>query len=275
MWTRWLQHNLFFNPSPALADITGDGKLEVIIPSSNGKLYAIQYNGSDAPGWPVTYSTKTYTESSPVVADVTGDGALDVLLGDEDKLINGWNAAGVPLDGFPLVMKDAMRGTPAVVDLDINGDAEIVAVGYDTHGVRVGSEYAVRPDPRPVADGARQRPAQWHVRQHDSNRVPGERRRARAPCGSRRTTPTRSIRRRRIAFETSDRGAESARIAHRLRRHRRARAHAGRWIRVPGGRHSAAWDGRNHAGAPAGSGVYFYRLASGGHAETRKMVLLK
>jgi hypothetical protein len=44
---------------------------------------------------------------------------------------------------------------------------------------------------------------------------------------------------------------------------------------LPGGRHTAQWDGRNQAGSPAGSGVYFYRLTAAGRAETRKMVLLK
>jgi flagellar hook assembly protein FlgD len=35
------------------------------------------------------------------------------------------------------------------------------------------------------------------------------------------------------------------------------------------------WDGRNDAGAPVSSGVYFYRLVTGGFSQTRKMVLLK
>jgi hypothetical protein len=35
------------------------------------------------------------------------------------------------------------------------------------------------------------------------------------------------------------------------------------------------WDGRNDAGRVVGSGVYFYRLAIGADALTRRMVLLK
>jgi hypothetical protein len=41
------------------------------------------------------------------------------------------------------------------------------------------------------------------------------------------------------------------------------------------GVHTAVWDGRNDAGVPVGSGVYFYRLSAAGRVETRKMVLLK
>jgi len=131
MWQRWVSIGLFFNPSPTLADLSGDGKLEAIIAASNGRLYAFQFNGTELPGWPVVYSNTTYTESSPVVADVSGDGMVDVLLGDEGKNINGWSATGVPLEGFPLVVKDSVRGTPAITDLDHDGSVDVVAVGYD------------------------------------------------------------------------------------------------------------------------------------------------
>jgi flagellar hook assembly protein FlgD len=41
------------------------------------------------------------------------------------------------------------------------------------------------------------------------------------------------------------------------------------------GRYVAQWDGRNDAGAPVGSGVYFYRMTAGNFSAVRKMVLLK
>jgi len=57
---------------------------------------------------------------------------------------------------------------------------------------------------------------------------------------------------------------------------------AGRVVRVlrdgavePAGRHEVTWDGRDQTGAAVASGVYFYRLETGGHIETRRMVLLK
>ncbi len=44
---------------------------------------------------------------------------------------------------------------------------------------------------------------------------------------------------------------------------------------VSGGKHSINWDGKDHASAPAASGLYFYRLELGGEIQTRKMLLMK
>ncbi|MCI0452262.1 MAG: T9SS type A sorting domain-containing protein [Candidatus Latescibacteria bacterium] len=41
------------------------------------------------------------------------------------------------------------------------------------------------------------------------------------------------------------------------------------------GPHEAQWDGRDGAGNPVGSSVYFYRLTAGKFSSARKMVLLK
>jgi hypothetical protein len=39
--------------------------------------------------------------------------------------------------------------------------------------------------------------------------------------------------------------------------------------------HSFVWDGRDDAGQPVGSGVYFYRLEAGSFAATGKMVVIR
>jgi hypothetical protein len=41
------------------------------------------------------------------------------------------------------------------------------------------------------------------------------------------------------------------------------------------GPHQKVWDGRNDAGQPVSSGVYFYKLVSNNFSQTKKMVLLK
>ncbi len=44
---------------------------------------------------------------------------------------------------------------------------------------------------------------------------------------------------------------------------------------MPAGSHVVQWNGRNDAGDPASSGVYFYRLTAPGFSDVRKMTLLK
>ncbi len=41
------------------------------------------------------------------------------------------------------------------------------------------------------------------------------------------------------------------------------------------GRYEVGWDATNTGGEPVASGVYFYRLATPGFLQTRKMVLLR
>jgi len=123
---------LFFCPSPVLANVTGDAKLEMFVPSKNGRLYGIDSIGNFLPGFPVFYNTTgQYTESSPIIADFDGDGLQDILVGDESHYIRAFSAAGVPIAGFPLYTDDSMRGVPQAADVDGDGKLDLVAAGWD------------------------------------------------------------------------------------------------------------------------------------------------
>ncbi len=44
---------------------------------------------------------------------------------------------------------------------------------------------------------------------------------------------------------------------------------------LPEGLHKITWDGRDRAGNPVASGVYFYRLESGASVQVKRMVLIR
>ena len=82
--------------SPALADIDGNGYLEIIVGASSGTLYII--NSSKIAVWHRKFDGAI--KSSPAVADLTKDRALEIFFGTENgnfyalgsrrKLVIGW-----------------------------------------------------------------------------------------------------------------------------------------------------------------------------------------
>ena len=155
--------------APALADLTGDGNLEIIINT---------YNNEDADGLRVWNHagrllwTASGRGRAPVVADLDGDGDLEVVTqtaayhhdgsytgwryyvinpggasvgdidgdGDMEVLIGGagrdglraYHHNGSPVEGFPVFVDALYKSTsmtPILDDLDGDGDVEIVASG--------------------------------------------------------------------------------------------------------------------------------------------------
>ena len=274
MWIRWIPQNIFFNPSPALADLNDDGYLETILPSSNGKLYVFDHMGNDWPGWPVTYNGGSWTESSPVVADLTGNGVPDILLGDESKLVNAWDASGNLLDGFPLVTRDAMRGTPSIADLDADGTVEIIAAGFD----RLVYVWDLAAAHSPAAEEW----SMFHGNIHQ-NGVYGAVIPTAAGPGSTPRVNTTTLAQNypnpfnpttTIEFTVGTGAARRVTLTVYDVRGARVRTLFDGSLRA--GVYHQVWDGINDQGQRVGSGIYFYRLAdSGSTAQTRKMLLLK
>jgi hypothetical protein len=60
--------------SPSLADVNGDGKLEIFIANLDGALVAYNYDGTNLPGWPIFVSTQKGRNicfaGHPTIADI-------------------------------------------------------------------------------------------------------------------------------------------------------------------------------------------------------------
>jgi len=154
--------------SPALADLDGDGKLDIVFGTSDGLVYAKHADGSDLPGWPVAGDPIPYNPSSTAFAtnaiphpirgailasvaigDIDGDGYLDVVAADMEGKVFAWKHDGTLKPGFPVHVnyaysahdvKDphnrvdrAIIASPALADLDGDGGLDIVVGGNDRH----------------------------------------------------------------------------------------------------------------------------------------------
>ncbi|HEX6384566.1 MAG TPA: FG-GAP-like repeat-containing protein [Anaerolineae bacterium] len=128
------------NQAPALADINGDGQLEIIASLTDGTVRAYRDGGTLT--WQYNYAQgQPLYASEPVIGDVSGDGQVDVVFGtfSQDSgaksavQVYGLDANGNLLPGFPLVLthegssdKQGVRAAPTLADLDCDGDVEVL-----------------------------------------------------------------------------------------------------------------------------------------------------
>lgn len=90
-WPRQIE-DLQFLLAPAIADVSGDGKPEVIYGSAGYLLYAWDGEGKLAEGWPKF--TGGWILGSPAVGDIDGDGYLDVVVTTREGWLFAWSTDG-------------------------------------------------------------------------------------------------------------------------------------------------------------------------------------
>jgi outer membrane protein assembly factor BamB len=77
-------NDVSMDSSPALADIDGDGRLEIVIGGNDNMLHAL--NAEDgSPRW--AYPVPKPVVSSPAVADIDGDGKAEMVFGCKDSRV--------------------------------------------------------------------------------------------------------------------------------------------------------------------------------------------
>ncbi len=126
--------------SPKLADIDGDGKLEIIYADTDGLLHAFDEDGSEVSGYPVqlghlrgldaaaadnhldapAYATgavpyddvaSSVVLSGPAIGDLDDDGSDEIVVATMEGDVYAFHAAdGTPVDGWPVGLPEVPSG---------------------------------------------------------------------------------------------------------------------------------------------------------------------
>jgi hypothetical protein len=143
--------------APAVADIDGDGKPEIVVVAWPGTVYVLKSSGQDLAGWPkrlplvpscpydpnapqpercmeLRKMLHRGSYSAPVVVDMDRDGRPEIVLTAFDGQIWVFKSDASVLDGFPVPLESPASdapsrsmATPTVADLNGDGIPEIIA----------------------------------------------------------------------------------------------------------------------------------------------------
>jgi hypothetical protein len=158
----------------AADDLDGDGRVEIVAASAEGRVYVFDDHGRPRAGFPVASDPALSRPAdrdrfndadpgffaAPTLADLDGQPGLEIVASCADGHVYAWRADGSPLDGFPVRVADRARysidpvtgkatpiggqpvkerprklvGSPAVGDLDGDGTPEIVVTSNEEYG---------------------------------------------------------------------------------------------------------------------------------------------
>ncbi|MEZ4641457.1 MAG: FG-GAP-like repeat-containing protein [Chloroflexota bacterium] len=134
------------NP-PILADLTGDGLLDLILTGWDDDVFVYDYNnGAPQLVWTVVLtSSMAGTFGAPAVADIDGDGSPEVIVSHYGALtvLNGEDGSLL----WTKALDPGNAGGVSVADLDGDGEVEILTgMRYEFETGRFGMLYALERD---------------------------------------------------------------------------------------------------------------------------------
>ncbi len=130
-WPMPLTYNV--GGAPTVADLNGDGLPELIVNEANERIHAFAYDGTELPGWPVTF-IDIAPRGNPMVGDLDGDGGIDVVFRSHGylSLFRAIDSLGQVRVDWPIDYPDWGSVSPnrdfAMGDLDGDGADEVLVL---------------------------------------------------------------------------------------------------------------------------------------------------
>ena len=78
--------------SPAVADLDGNGSLEILIAAEDRRLHAFHADGTQVSGFPIEIGAEA--RGTPAIWDLDQDGAVDIVLAGWDRGVYAWRYPG-------------------------------------------------------------------------------------------------------------------------------------------------------------------------------------
>jgi hypothetical protein len=138
--------------SPGLADVDGDGRLDVVVGSHDRRVNVLRaVDGTPTPGWP--QATTHAINSSAALADLTGDGRPEVTIGsgvDTARAGGIYSFTGAGRLRWRYAAADrlypspAVHATPAVGDVSGDGRPDVVAASLGLESIHAVDAAGVR-----------------------------------------------------------------------------------------------------------------------------------
>ena len=116
--------------APVIGDINNDDIPEIALATKNNRVYLYNNSGTILPGWPRQVDT-TIT-SPPIIGNIDSSIYPDIIICADDKIF-AWRKNGATLSGWPITALGSTGElkTPALADLDDDGDVELLACGTE------------------------------------------------------------------------------------------------------------------------------------------------
>ncbi len=112
----------------ALANVDGDGDLEILVSALDQSLYVFDKSGATVAPWPMAFNERLW--GPPVVGEIDGDPEPEIVVAGENSLY-ALNHDATMLVGWPKAEGGFVNQFPALVDFDADGLADVVGAFGD------------------------------------------------------------------------------------------------------------------------------------------------
>jgi subtilisin family serine protease len=112
---------------PAVADVDGDGLLDIALITFNGEIFLLHHDGKIFDGWPV-HLQDSGLGGGVAFADLDHDGQLEIFADTYEGFVSLYKVTGEQMPGWPQKTV-GIAYSPAFGDLDGDGKPEIVVGG--------------------------------------------------------------------------------------------------------------------------------------------------